>query len=199
MGMACVYPMAIGLVQFFRLRAGHSNCDRESGSPQRCRSFSLDRWIRILHRDHYTADTRAKDFRNTGRSAFFEMTAGLKRDIQCGALSLLSCLPECEDFCVRSSWSEMIPPSNDLALTNHQGPDHRIRTCRSPALCRQAKGQGHEAEIVCSVGHRLLRRKVDGLRAAGDFFPAGFVLDSAIAAWAAANRAIATRKGEQLT
>ena len=93
----------------------------------------------------------------------------------------------------------MKPLPDDLALANHQGPNHRIWACRSPALFRQAKGQGHEAEISLRAGHRLLRREVDVLRGAGDVFPAGFALDSAIAACAAANRAIATRKGEQLT
>lgn len=109
------------------------------------------------------------------------------------------------NLCVGSSCSEMETPPDDFALTNHQGSDHRIRACRSPALRRLAKGQSHEAEILLGAGHRRVRRDVDGfrdfdgLRATLVFFPTDFALDSAMAACAAANRAIATRKGEQLT
>ncbi len=93
----------------------------------------------------------------------------------------------------------MKPLPDDLPLTNDQGPNHRIWASGSPALCRQAKSQGHEVEILFCTGHRLLRREVDGLRLTGTFFFTGFAIEAAIAACAAANRAIATRKGEQLT
>ncbi len=93
----------------------------------------------------------------------------------------------------------MKPLPDDLALANDQGSDHGIWACCSTAPCRQAKGHDHEVKIVLCTGHRLLGREVDGLRATLDFFPAGFAFEAAIAACAAASRAIATRKGEQLT
>jgi hypothetical protein len=112
--------------------------------------------------------------------------------------------------------------ADDPALFDDDGTDHRIRTRRSLALHRQAKGQGHIVEISCAVGHRFLRlpegRLEAGLACFKDFdtFPdftvaladtfaaffgaAGDLASAAaIAACAAANRAIATRNGEQLT
>jgi hypothetical protein len=89
-------------------------------------------------------------------------------------------------------------PDDPVSLDNHCA-DHRIRTGRIPALRRQTKGQSHEVEVSLSAGHRLLRREADGFRDAAGFFPAGFAREAAMAACAAANRAIATRKGEQLT
>lgn len=133
------------------------------------------------------------------------MAAGLKRHIERGASRILSCLVERQNFCVWSPGAEVKTLPDDRALLNHHGADHRIRACRSLSFRRQAKGEGHEAEILLSAGHRRVRRDVDdlrdfdGLRVTLAFFPAGFALDSAMAACAAASRAIATRKGEQLT
>lgn len=93
----------------------------------------------------------------------------------------------------------MKPLPDDLALTDHQGSNHWIWACRSLALRRQAESHGHEVEILLSTGHRFLRREVVGLLTTRAFFAAGFELVVAIAACAADNRAIATRKGEQLT
>lgn len=103
----------------------------------------------------------------------------------------------------------MKPLPDDLALANDQGADHRIWADCSLAFRCQAKGQSHEVGILLCAGHRLLRvvrdeprlgRAVTArARDAGAFFFAGFTLDAAMAACAAANLAIATRKGEQLT
>lgn len=105
------------------------------------------------------------------------------------------------NFCVWSTWSEMKPLPDNLALPNDQGSYHRIWAGCALPLRRQAKGQRHEMQILLCSGHRLLRRADDGFRAVGAFFFTGFVLDAAaaMAACAAASRAIATRNGEQLT
>ena len=102
------------------------------------------------------------------------MAAGLKRHVQGGAVSLLACLPERENFRVRSSWSEMKPSADDSTLANHDGSNHRIRTCRSLALRRKTKRQGHIVEILgavslhCSRGFvaKPLRRHVRRARGA---------------------------------
>lgn len=116
----------------------------------------------------------------------------------------------------------MKTPADDPALFDDDGTDHRIRARRALALRRQAKGQGHIVEISCTVGHRFLRLPEGRLGAGLDSFKdfdtfadftaaladtftiflgaAGDLASAAaIAACAAANRAIATRKGEQLT
>lgn len=91
--------------------------------------------------------------------------------------------------------------ADDLPLLDNDGADHWIWACRSPALHRQAERRCHEVEILLSTGHRFLRRVVEDLRAGladRDFFT-GTAADTLMAACAAANRAIATRNGEQLT
>ncbi len=125
------------------------------------------------------------------------------------------CLSKCEYFSVRSAGTKMIPLPDDAALANHQGSDHRIRAGRAMALCRKAKGQGHELKVLGSGGHRALRvtrpRRRFGFgfcfgfdfafglafvglaRAALAGLLACFDSSSARAACAAANRAIATR------
>jgi len=55
--------------------------------------------------------------------------------------------------------------ADDPALFDDDSADHRIRARRSTALRRQAKGQGHIMEILCTVGHRFLRLPTDVLRA----------------------------------
>jgi hypothetical protein len=114
----------------------------------------------------------------------------------------------------------MKPLADDSTLSNHDGSNHRIRTGRSLALRRKTKRQGHIVEISCAVRHRFLR-PLEGFLGAGlarftgcDAFviftlftrtvtglldATALASASAIAACAAANRAIATRKGEQLT
>ena len=138
------------------------------------------------------------------------MTTGFERDIEGCATCPCACPPECENFCVGLPWSEMEPGSYDLAVLHHQGADHRIRAGCSLAFRRQAKGQGHVLEILRAGRHRFLRVTRDRLRIArADFVDFareteaaradGLAAASANAAWAAANLAIATRKGEQLT
>ena len=149
------------------------------------------------------------------------MATGLKRHIECGASCLRSGLLQREYFCVSSSWSEMKTLADDPPLSDDDGTNHRIRTGRSLALRRQAKGQGHIVKISRTVGHRFLRlptvvlgaslpRFDDDVETLMDFTGliraavvfldmAGLADASAIAACAAANRAIATRNGEQLT
>ena len=111
--------------------------------------------------------------------------------------------------------------ADDPALFDDDGADHRIRACRSLALRRQAKGQGHIVEILCTISHRFLRLPTDSLDAGFARFDddkdvfldfavftravaalldkAGLADVSAMAACAAASLAIATRNGEQLT
>ena len=60
--------------------------------------------------------------------------------------------------------AEMKALPDDPALIYHQGTDHWIRACRSPALRRQVKSQGHVAKILCAAGHRFLRATRDRLR-----------------------------------
>ena len=99
-------------------------------------------------------------------------------------------------------------PDDLVSLDDHRA-DHRIRTGRPSALRRQAKGQSHVAQVLNAIGHRVLRATRDRRRldlalvdftrdevvAFVDFPPSA----SASAAWAAANLAIGTRYGEQLT
>lgn len=114
----------------------------------------------------------------------------------------------------------MKPLADDSILANDQGSDHWIRACRRLALRRKTKRQGHIMEISYAVRHRFLRLP-EGILGAGlarftdcDAFlvftlftrtvtgfldAAGLASASAIAACAAANRAMATRNGEQLT
>ena len=149
------------------------------------------------------------------------MAAGLKRHIECGASCLRSGSLQGEYFCVRRSGSEMKTPADDPALFDDDGTDHRIRARRSLALRRQAKGQGPIVEISGTVGHRFLRLPTDAFgaglprfdddvdtlvdfttlaRAPVVFLDVAGLADAwVIAACAAANRAIATRNGEQLT
>jgi hypothetical protein len=139
------------------------------------------------------------------------MAARLKRHIQCGALSLFPCLPDRENFCVRSPRSEMKTLPDDSTLTNHDGSYHRIRTCRSLALRRETKRQGHIVEIWCAGRHRFLRLP-ESVLGAGlvrftgfDTFADFTVLTRAVAVFLdsagglASASAIATRNGEQLT
>ena len=98
---------------------------------------------------------------------------------------------------------------DDSVSTNHQGSDHRIRTGRSLALRRQAKSQGHVMQVLIATTHRALR--VTRGRRRRDCDLVGFTRDDAAvlmdflasasdkAACAAANLAIGTRYGEQLT
>ena len=110
---------------------------------------------------------------------------------------------------MRSPGSEVKTLPDDPALTNHYRSDHRIRACRFPALRRQAKGQGHVVQVPSVTTHRALRVTRDRRRRGCDLV--GFIRDEIVvlmdflasasdrAACAAANLAIATRYGEQLT
>lgn len=117
-----------------------------------------------MHRDDHAADPGPDDFRDTRRRALLQVATRLKGDIERRPSGTMPCLPQCEDFCVGSSRPEMKTLSDDATLTNHQGPNHRIWACRSPALRGQAKGQGHIAKVVDLFGHRLFRATRDRRR-----------------------------------
>ena len=100
-------------------------------------------------------------------------------------------------------------PDNPSVLDDN-GSNHGIGAGCPLALRRQAKGQGHVPEVLRADLHRFLRATRERLRIARADFVAfarerederadGLAAVSANAAWAAANLAIATRKGEQLT
>jgi hypothetical protein len=132
--------MDIGPVQLLRLSPSDAGGDRETCPPKRRSSLSLDQWIWIGHGDDYTADTRAKDFRNAWRSTFVEVTTRLKRDIERRASGKTVGLPKRENFRMRKTRTEMKPLPDDSALCDNHSAHHRIRADRSPALRRKAKG-----------------------------------------------------------
>lgn len=104
---------------------------------------------------------------------------------------------------MRSPGSEVKTLPDDSALAHYHGANHGIRACRSPALRGEAEGHGHVMEVLIEIGHRTLRVARDRRTFGRDFVGlvrdafvelfAFFVSSSASAAWAAANRAIATR------
>ncbi len=186
--------MGVGPVQFFSLWPSDADGNGESGPPKRCRSLSLDQGIWIGHGDDDATDTGAKDFRNTRRSSFLEVTTGLERHIEGSALGSAAGLSKRENFRMRQAWTKMKSLPDDSAPFDHQGTDHRIGTSRTPALRRQAKGQSHIVEILLALGHRLLRDATLTLaEGRGDLAADFFASASANAACAAASLAIATR------
>src|SRR5262249_28925409 len=121
------------------------------------------------------------------------------------------CLIECENFCMGFPRTVVVSTTDDAAVLDDEGADHRIRTGLAPALRREAKRQGHEVEVLCGGSHRFLR-VMRGLRGCRDdfvFLVSCFAfargpetldagrewLDaaSAKAAWAAASRAMGMR------
>jgi hypothetical protein len=91
--------------------------------------------------------------------------------------------------------------TNDPAVVDDHGADHRIWAGGPPAPRGQAKGLGHVPVILGVDSHRFMRLARDRRREPVDldardeddalvFF---FASPSANAAWAAASRAMATR------
>jgi hypothetical protein len=138
------------------------------------------------------------------------MATGFECDEEGCALGQTAGLTEREDFCVRLSWPVVVPATDDASLRHDQGADHWIRTGLAAAFRREAKSQGHEVVILSGCGHRFLRASRERRRAVRPD-PLTLVLEVGLAcvrflvsfpanaAWAAANRAMATRNGEQLT
>ena len=56
---------------------------------------------------------------------------------------------ECENFCVRLARPVVIALSDDPAVGDDHGSDHRIRAGLSLALRSKAKRQGHVLKILC--------------------------------------------------
>ena len=143
------------------------------------------------------------------------MATGFERRVERRAVGAWPRLLECKNFCMRLSWTVVIPAADDATVLDHEGADHGIRAGLTPALRRETKRQGHEVEVSDGDGHRFLRvtrGRLRGRRA--DFVLVVFVvaffafardpdtlrvgrerLDpaSANAAWAAASRAMGTR------
>ena len=133
------------------------------------------------------------------------MTAGFECHIERGATRASTRLFERQNFRMRKTRAEMKALPDDSPLFDDQRADHGVRTGRPGSLGRQAKGLGHEMEVV---RHRFLRDTAftlaDGRRDFAAAFletvpaflgaaAACFASASAKAACAAASLAIATR------
>ena len=149
------------------------------------------------------------------------MATRFERDVERRAVGAWPRFAERKNFCVGLPWTVVIPAADDAAVLDHEGADHGIRAGLAPALRRETKRQDHEVAVRCGGSHRFLRMTRDRLRGRrADFVFVVFIgaffafarnpetlrmgrepLDpaSANAAWAAASRAMGTRKGEQLT
>lgn len=71
------------------------------------------------------------------------MAAGFERHIERGAAGAAACLSERQDFRMRKAGPEMKTLSDDAALFDDDGADHRIRAGRPPSLLGKTKSQRH--------------------------------------------------------
>lgn len=153
------------------------------------------------------------------------MAARLERDIQRATLSLFPSFSEGKHFRVRLAGALMITLPDDATSGDNNGADHRVRAGTPSPLCRKTERSFHVDAILIGGIHRVLRdaalpcaaraEREPFLKRAGPFafavfflrlgatetfgdffFPTGIPL---MAACAAANLAIGTRNGEQLT
>ena len=128
------------------------------------------------------------------------MRARLETDVHRGS-ACIARLAQRLDLGMRLAGALVPPFGHDLPIANDDRTDHRIRAGPAPALRGETKGQRHEPVVACRLCHRLERllRVVAEVRVPARlvFFEVGGVgfapSASAMAACAAARRAIATR------
>ena len=92
------------------------------------------------------------------------MATGFERDVENRAIGAWPRLLERKNFCVRLSWTVVIPAAHNAAVLDHEGTDHGIRAGLPPALRRETERLGHEVAVWSSGGHRFLRVTRDRLR-----------------------------------
>ena len=200
--------MAIGPIQHLGFISCDADGDCEPGAAQLRNAFPAHLWIGIGHRDDHPPHAGSYDDRRTRGRTFVEMTARLQRHVQSPAFGEGTGLLQRESFGVRLSGGMMVGLADDAALRNDNSPNHRVGAGLTEAPFGKPKGQRHVAKIVAAVRHRFFLRLTDDFFAArltglaavarAGFLAAGFAATT-MDACAAARRAIATRKGEQLT